>query len=110
MGRSYPVIEWNTSEFDDALREYALANKRDLSEIVNDKLLELAGGYGDKKPGALQLTHRADASKLRRPLSLSVATKLAVSRKTKKLKAAGSNSPPKSARRSTPSTSRKVRG
>lgn len=76
-------IDLDVVEFDNTLRQYIEHSKKDLDEIVFNKGFQLAGGFGKANPGALQLTHHADANQIRQELSQSVAQEITLSRKGK---------------------------
>lgn len=60
--------------FDRNIRGYLAQTKRDWADATNDFGFELAGGYGNARPGALQLTARADRTEIQRQLSAEVTT------------------------------------
>lgn len=63
---------FNVREFQQTLRSYARESSKDFDQIVLEKSYQLAGGFGAKNPGALQLTRHADPARIAREMALSV--------------------------------------
>jgi hypothetical protein len=76
-------IEFSFTEFDATLKQYMALSRKTSREIVLRKSMELAGGFGKASPGALQLTHRAEAEKIKAQLSRGVSQELVLSTKGK---------------------------
>ena len=76
-------FDFDFNEFDRTLKQYAEVSEKDFADIANNKALELAGGFGNANPGALQLTHHADAAVVAQQLAARVETVERVSKSGK---------------------------
>lgn len=69
-----PDLNFDFNEFDATLQRYLDETQKDVNLVVAEKAFELAGGYGNSNPGALQLTEHANAGKIGQELAATVET------------------------------------